>query len=162
MKFEPSEIQDVFSYETDTGILRWKISGIGGSKLGGVAGCVWGDGYRYIRYKKSLLLAHRVAFAVHYGRWPNQVDHINLNRSDNRLCNIREATNAQNNRNKSVQSNNTSGFKGVTFNRATNKFQAKITLDGKTRSLGYFSTAEDASAKYNIAAKEIHGEYARA
>jgi hypothetical protein len=89
------------------------------------------------------------------------VDHINMNPLDNRRCNLRLATRSQNQMNHKVQSNNTSGFKGVHLFKRTGKFRAYIMVNGKEKHLGYFVTAEEAHAKYCEAAKEMHGEFAR-
>ena len=95
------------------------------------------------------------------GRWPaDQVDHINLIRSDNRWCNLREATQSENARNTRARHNNTSGVKGV--NKYRDKWHAKISFNGRRIHLGYFDTPEEAHAVYCRAAAKYHGVYARA
>lgn len=89
-----------------------------------------------------------------------QVDHINGDPLDNRRSNLRLATHAENQRNKGRYSNNTSGYKGVSWAKKENKWQAQISFNGKVKYLGYFATAEDAYESYCKAAKELHGEYA--
>lgn len=88
----------------------------------------------------------------------DQVDHVNGNRLDNRRSNLRPATCAQNARNRAAA--NRWGLKGVS-RRSNGKWQARITVDGYTRSLGHFGTASEAADAYARAAAELHGEYAR-
>ena len=89
------------------------------------------------------------------------VDHINRNPLDNRRENLRICTHQQNQYNRTKQSNNTSGFKGVSFNKEKQKFEARIGIDGKSKFLGYFDTAEKASECYKQAALKHHGDFAR-
>ena len=106
--------------------------------------------------------AHRVAFVLIHGRWPDhQVDHINGIRSDNRSENLREATSSQNKMNSKVRCDNSSGYKGVSFHKASNLWRANIRLNGKQRCIGYFKTAEEANDAYQKASEELHGEYRR-
>ena len=88
-----------------------------------------------------------------------RVDHINGDRLDNRRCNLRLATHAENCRNRKNHSNNTSGFKGV--HRQKNRWRALIRVDGKSKFLGSFLTPEDAHAAYCAAARKYFGEFAR-
>ena len=90
-----------------------------------------------------------------------QVDHINLDKSDNRKLNLRLATNAENQRNSRLQSNNTSGLKGVSFYKPRNKYRARIKVDGKEIHLGYYVSIIEASEAYDRAANHYFGEFAR-
>jgi hypothetical protein len=90
-----------------------------------------------------------------------QTDHINHDTLDNCCLNLRTATRAQNNSNRRRPSNNTSGFKGVSFNQRRRKWEAQISIDDKHKFLGYFETAKTAAEAYDSAAKELHGEFAR-
>lgn len=89
------------------------------------------------------------------------VDHINGDPLDNRKSNLRPATRSQNNANKGLQSNNTSGYKGVSKFKLTGRFQAYIKKQNKRIHLGYFPTPEQAATAYNSAAKELFGEFAK-
>lgn len=91
--------------------------------------------------------------------WP-LVDHINGNSLDNRRANLRPATNAENMRNRRRQRNNTSGFKGVSFHKAMGKWRAQISLEGRRRHLSYHATVDDAARAYDVAALDLHGEFA--
>ena len=90
-----------------------------------------------------------------------QVDHRNGNRLDCRRFNLRCATHSQNQRNKGLQKNNTSGYKGVRFNIRANRWKAQIKVNGKMKHCGYHSTAQAAHEAYCKAAEEFHGEFAR-
>lgn len=96
-----------------------------------------------------------------YGCLPEQVDHIDGDRSNNVLSNLREANNAQNNRNTGLRSTNTTGFKGVSYNKFNRNFNAKITVNYKSIHLGCFQTAEAAHEAYKQAAMRLHGDFAR-
>lgn len=96
-------------------------------------------------------------------REDEQVDHINMDRLDNRRENLRVATKSQNMQNRGKQMNNTSGFKGVSLDKRkkNKKWRANIHIGTKDVSLGYFLTPEEAAIAYNMAALEHHGAYAR-
>lgn len=91
--------------------------------------------------------------------WP-LTDHINGNTLDNRRANLRQATNAENMHNRRRYANNTSGFKGVTFHKATGMWRAQISLDGRRIQLSHYATAEDAARAYDAAAREYFREFA--
>ena len=111
-------------------------------------------GYICIRVDNVLYTAHRLAWLYAYGRWPtHQLDHINKDRADNRLCNLREATNAENAQNRKRRDNKT-GYTGV--NRENNKWKAEIKLNYKTIRLGLFDTPEEAHAAYLSAKHGLH------
>ncbi len=109
-------------------------------------------------------LMHRVILARMLGRdltAKEQVDHINSNGLDNRRCNLRLATSTQNARNRRRHSNNTSGYKGVSWDTSTRKWLAQIWHDGGNLRLGLFDAPEAAHAAYCKAAEELYGEFAR-
>jgi hypothetical protein len=121
-----------------------------------------GQGYIHLKVNGKMILGHRIAWFKHYGVMPDQqIDHINGIKDDNRIENLRLATNSQNSMNKPKQSNNTSGFKGVSFHKATNKFDARICVGGDRKLLGYFDTAEQAHLAYKKAQGELHEKFAR-
>jgi len=88
-------------------------------------------------------------------------DHVNGDGLDNRKSNLRKATRSENLYNQGVPAHNTTGFKGVCFNKRCGKFQAEIRVSGKPRRLGLFVTKEEAHAAYCMAAKKLHGKFAR-
>lgn len=89
------------------------------------------------------------------------VDHRDSNGLNNQRSNLRSATASQNLANSRIRRDNTSGYKGVYLNKRVQRWVAQITVNGKTRGLGYFATAEEAAARYDIAAIEAWGEFAR-
>jgi hypothetical protein len=120
------------------------------------------DGFIFIKIFDMTFMAHRIAWLHYYGSAPtNLIDHINGDRSDNRIANLREATVQQNNCNKGIPSNSTSGIKGVSWNKARGKWTAQIGFNGTHKYLGIFSDKEDAAQAYRAACLELHGEFAR-
>lgn len=121
------------------------------------------DGYLCVRIDGKSYRLHRLAWFYVHGKWPtHQLDHKNGNRADNRLRNLREATHAENMKNRRRHRNNSSGFKGVYPCSQTQKFRAQICVGGKNRSLGYFDTAAEAHTAYVKAASKLHGHFASA
>lgn len=149
-------------YNPETGIFKWKDSKTTPRNRGKVAGWVNSDGYVCIEIDYKEYKAHRLAWLYIYGKWPKgQTDHENLIRSDNRIKNLREATQSQNQINMGLPKRNTSGFKGAFWIKDHQKWSARIHMDGKQRHLGYFNSAEEAHAAYMKAARARHGEFAR-
>ena len=108
--------------------------------------------------KKSLLRMHRV---IMNNPKNMHIDHINSNSLDNRRKNLRICFRAQNQMNRGKQLNNTSGYKGVYWNKVWNKWLSAINIKKKQKHLGYFPTKEKAALAYNEAAKKYHGDFAR-
>src|SRR5678815_1371348 len=92
-----ARFRDCLSYDAETGNLRWKVRPTTNVAVGDIAGCADHRGYRLVRLDRKLHLVHRVAWALHYGAWPAvEIDHINLDKGDNRIANLRLALRAQN------------------------------------------------------------------
>ena len=97
--------------------------------------------------------SHRIAWVLHYGEWPTgQIDHINGVRDDNRISNLRAVSNQENQKNKAMVSNNTSGVTGVSWFKVRRKWKAHIKVDGRYLHLGYFDFIEEAAAARKEAA----------
>lgn len=150
-------LHELLDYDASTGILTWKKTVGSRGQVGDNAGSNNGSGYLLVRVDRGRYLAHRLAWLHVYGIWPkDQIDHRNGIRHDNRIANLREATDAENRQNKAMQSNNTSGFQGVSWFKASSKWQAKITVHKKQRHLGFYFTAEKARDAYLTAKAVIH------
>jgi hypothetical protein len=108
------------------------------------------NGYRQIYIFKRNYLAHRLAWVFSFGSWPeNHIDHINEDKKDNRIGNLRDVPQSINLANqKNPQRNNTSGYRGVSFKKRISKFHAQIFVNKKYNSLGYFDSAEEAHKAY--------------
>lgn len=134
-----------------------------GKHAGMVAGTVY-DGARIkITLDGRRYLAHRLAWLWMKGKWPaDQIDHHDVDPSNNRWLNLREATNGQNAHNTRAHRDNTSGFKGVYWHKLAGKWQAQIMHNGKNIHIGLFDTREEAAAARAIISAKLHGEFARA
>jgi hypothetical protein len=154
-----ARLRECFDYDPDTGLFFWKVSKRGIRRP--QAGCFAG-GYTVIQFDGVRYRAHRLAWFYVHGEWPaHEVDHINGIRSDNRIENLRLATHAENLRNQKLQARNTSGCKGVAFDRSRNKWMAQIHVAGKNINLGRFDTLNEASDVVKRARLQHHGEFAR-
>jgi len=153
-------VAELFAYDAESGALSWKLDR-GKAKAGAKAGYVSKLGYVCVGIEGRNYFAHRLAWAATHGRWPNgQIDHINGNKSDNRLCNLREADAAQNQQNirtaKRRKAGNDSGFLGVFKHKRSSRWQAQIAHKGKTIYLGMHDTPEMAHSAYLAAKRQIH------
>ena len=129
------EIRNFFKY--DNGKLIWSKTTGKKTKKGDIAGCLTPSGYRSIRVNKKLYLEHRLIWFFHYGYFPeNDLDHINRNKADNKIENLREVSKSCNARNCGNQINNISGVKGVHFQKFQKVWVAHIWVAGKEHYLG--------------------------
>lgn len=157
-----NHLHTVLSYDPETGVFTWVYTTCNRRQPGDEAGTIDALGYRTIGIGHERFLAHRLAWLYMTGEWPeNQIDHINLDKGDNRWCNLRMATYADNNRNVRKRSDNTSGVKGVTWNRLNKNWRVVIHKDGRQFNVGSFKTIEEAEAAYEKASRELHGAFAR-
>lgn len=159
-------LREVLCYSPETGLFTWKGTARGrqggNTYIGRTTGSPDHRGYCRICVDGHLYLAHRLAWLYAHGRWPAaMIDHVNGDKSDNRIANLREATMAQNKMNVCAPRTNKSGFKGVSWNSDAGKWMAYIRAAGKSYNLGRFDTPEAAHAAYAEAAARLHGEFAR-
>lgn len=148
-KFLPTPPQDklldLFQYEE--GVLYRNIATCPTVKEGDIAGTKSKRGYWDIRVEGKLYRRSRIVYAMHHGKCPThlQIDHVNRNKEDDRIQNLRLVTNQENCRNKGIKSTNKSGVTGVYWSKATKKWAASIVADTKERRIGYFDTIEKAT-----------------
>jgi hypothetical protein len=155
------DLKEFLHYDPSSGVIYWVKSNSNRSPKGSVAGSV-SPTCVSIGFRGVLFKAHRVAWALFHGRWPEGViDHINGNTFDNRLTNLRDITQQQNTFNSGPSKNNKCGTKGVYLRKDTSKWQAEITLNRKKISLGSHATKELAAAAYAKAATELFGGFRR-
>ena len=134
---------------------------MGPVKSGMKAGALDGQGYIHIGFEGKKYKAHRIAWLLHNGEWPEfEIDHINRIRTDNRIKNLRICTRAINMQNKSKQRVNSgirqSKYVGVTWSAYSNKWLARITINGKCKSLGLFEDEELAYSSYLNEKRKLH------
>jgi hypothetical protein len=154
-------VKELLSYDPITGIWTWLVRK-GKAQIGSVAGCLDGDGYVQIQIDYVQYKAHNLAFLWMTGRWPRLgCDHRDLQKTNNKWNNLREATGSQNVANQAITIKNTSGFKGVSFDKKNQKWRASVTVKGKFFCLGRFTDPEVAYASYCKAVKSAFGEFAR-
>ena len=140
-----------------------RLTNRGTQRIGDIAGSINTSGHIQIKIDGRSYLAHRLAWLYMTGAWPlNEIDHIDANKENNRLENLREATKIQNGMNRRAYSNNQSGYKGVHWYKKNRKFGSHIRVNKKLMFLGLFDTAEEAHAAYVEAARKHFGAFARA
>ena len=151
------QLKSVLSFNPETGVFIWTINAKAGRP-----GCAAGslrNGYGVIRIHNKMYLAHRLAWLYVHGHMPERIDHINGDRSDNRIDNLRIADASQNGANKRRPENNTSGAKGVK-KIASGKYAAILGVRGEKKWVGTFNSLQEASDAYLAAAKGSFGEFA--
>jgi hypothetical protein len=154
------ELKKILHYDANSGIFTYLISTNNRVKKDDRAGNNHNAGYEdiSINYKKYLL--HRLAWLYIYGELPkNQIDHIDGNKKNNCISNLRECNYSQNNQNIRMRKDNTTGYKGVVIDKRDGAFMARCHVNGKCNNLGRFKTPELASAAYQSFAKQHHGEF---
>ncbi len=161
------DVDALLAYDPLTGAFTWKKSR-GGRTAGGVAGSATTrqDGYTMItiRLHGRSYVASRLAWLLMTGEWPPHfIDHKDTDPTNNKFDNLRCATEGQNRANSKKRSDNTSKYKGVSWDPINSKWVARIRVPkGKYSNLGRFCDPEEAHAAYCRAATELHGEFARA
>ena len=165
MKFKncPIELlQDYFEYSTETGQVTWIKSPQNHNKVGKIVGAYnKGDNYFYVNFFSEKYPLHRVIWALHYGEWPKLfIDHIDRDRTNNSLTNLRLATKADNCRNRTSKKGSSSQYVGVTYKAKSGKWLAQININNKRTHLGSFKTELEAVNKYNEVANLCYGDFA--
>lgn len=170
-KHEPPSAQrlrELFDYNPITGAMIWKVDrgitvGRGGRRCKGQEAGSLSHGYVRIKIDDVLYDRSLLAWVHYYGVIPvGTIDHDDLDRANDAIENLREASRSHNCANQPLRKNNKAGFKGVTLHRRNNRWQADITVRGKHFYLGRFDTPEQAAVAYALAATEKFEEFARA
>jgi hypothetical protein len=142
------ELKSRLQYDAETGLIFWKAGNRRAGKEAFTTVSVRGykaTTFRSLHGSVTTLAAHRAAWAIHYGEFPSgSIDHINGNKLDNRIANLRDVTSAENARNSAMSRANKSGVTGVYLHKQTGKWCAQISAFGKHVGLGLFSTQSDA------------------
>jgi hypothetical protein len=153
--------REVLDYNPETGVFTWRVKPAIRVNAGDLAGWDRGKGYLCVNVDHRPYRLHRLAWLWVYGEWPTgEIDHINGIPSDNRIENLRLATNAQNLANRGKTKSNTSGYKGVYLHNQTKKWVASIKHLGKKYALGCFVNPEDAHNAYKTASLRLNQEFA--
>lgn len=163
----PEELCQLLRYEPETGKLFWRDRPSSSFPTEGHArrwNGLWAgkealasvSSHGYLRGKiwGRQVNSHSAIWAIIYGEWPAEVDHINGDRADNRLVNLRSVSRSENLKNCGIRRDNTSGVVGVSWDKRKGRWSASIFTAGKRRHLGYFDSAADAKAVRARAAKE--------
>jgi hypothetical protein len=176
-----TELQKLLSYDAQTGDLIWRhrpremfCEGYNGGETswktwnsryaGKLASNVGSGGYVRVNIMGKRYFAHRLIWMMVHGEWPEEIDHINGNRTDNRLCNLRAVNRQENLRNVARRSDNSSGVTGVSYSKRDGVFIAYINVSGVMKVLGRFETLEKAAAARSDAEKQygFHANHGRA
>lgn len=155
-----SRLNDLLLYDANSGNFIRKTSR-GPAKAGRVAGTVTKYGYRIVTVDGQKYCAHRLVWLLHTGVWPSgDIDHIDGDKLNNRINNLRDVSRSvnQQNRNK-ILSNNTTGLLGVSYHKRAKSYRATIGLNKKSINLGHYRTAEEAHAAYMAAKQKLHEGY---
>lgn len=152
-------LKSCLSYDPRVAEFRWAINR-GKMKAGQIAGTTNGNGYPQVMINRKIYLSHRLAWLYIYGRFPDkELDHINGDRADFRIVNLRECSHAENHQNRGKQKNggkSTSEFPGVYMRRECKKWVSQISADGKNYYLGMFEDEMRAREAYLKAKSELH------
>lgn len=142
------------------GALYWRVRKSLKTSIGDSVGWFPGSGYGRVRIDGKGYYVHRIIFLYHHGRMPKEIDHIDGNKSNNKIENLRECTKSQNQYNRKLDASNTSGIKGVYWHINSKKWIARINNRGKHIYLGCFNDIEVAEQVVRIERLRLHGEFA--
>jgi hypothetical protein len=156
------KLRELLDYDPATGEFRWRERvGFGARFTGKVAGTRSKRGYFHIWHAGRQYLAHRLAWLHVHGVWPEgDLDHRDMDKSNNRIENLRPATRSQNSANRGAPKHNSSGLKNVQWHRAARKWTASITVNYQKVYLGLFDSRAGAIAAHVAAAEKHFGEFA--
>lgn len=148
-------LNDMLDYSTETGYLFWKCDRTGGVKSGHKAGSKNSRGYINVGVNGKIYAAHRIIWKMYYGYEPEEIDHINGVRTDNRISNLRVCTRSQNIVNRGPSGS--SGIKGV--HNVRGRWIAQISIRGKSTYIGTFDCKHEAGEAFKRESEKINGDY---
>jgi hypothetical protein len=155
------DVRGLLAYNPKTGVITNRIRRNPRAAAGAAAGCVGGHGYVVVGINGRLFRAHHLAWLLHYGMWPaSSIDHINRNKLDNSISNLRLASDSEQMWNQRVRKNSTSGIKGVIWVKKLKKWQASACINYKRFTFGCFETKEEAAEAVRIGRERLHGQFA--
>jgi hypothetical protein len=153
----PERLRSLLDYDPDTGVFTNRVTRNPRAKAGQPAGALTSEGYTAFQINGAKIYAHRAAWAYVYGVWPDtEIDHINRQRNDNRIVNLRLATRCQNSQNTGAHKRNPTGCKGVTFHARNKKWQVQLRANSKTFYVGQYAKLADAVQARAIAEIFLH------
>lgn len=159
-KITQERLIELFNYDLETGLFSRKVKIGNNCKMDRPVGRISTGGYLMCKIDGVYYTHHRLAWLYVYGKWPlDQLDHIDCNKLNNSILNLREASRSQNMCNKNKMSHNTSGYKGVFWDKQSQKWKAQITINKKQKCLGRFDCPKKAYEVYCEKAKELHLEF---
>lgn len=154
------QLKSVLKYDPNTGVFIWRNDQANRNAIVGEEAGYYSGSYRHIRIFCNNYPSHRLAWLYMKGSFPNQfIDHINGIKDDNRWCNLREATNSENNYNQKTSKDNTSGVRGVTWDKNKKRWRVRIRVAGKRLFIGLFDNIDEARLARELAEIKHHGEF---
>ncbi len=155
-----ADLCNFLEYDKENGELKWKprkSSRWNARHSGTKAGCISSsNGYLTLSINNQKYLSHRVAWAIFYGEWPaGQIDHIDHNRTNNRISNLRCVTHSENGKNQKRRARTRDGEMGITKRQDTGKYQVRVCANGTRKTIGCFCSIEAAISARNFAYQEL-------
>jgi len=161
------EVRKLFDYREDGALIRKVAVGGPAGQIGRAIGSVTTGGaarpdkkYLITKIAGKHYCVHKLVYLWHHGQWPEQIDHINRDSLDNRIENMRAAEACSNMQNRKLFKNNTSGVKGVSWNKKYNKWAVYVGVNRKIKQIGYFEDLEFAELVSQEARLKYHGAFA--
>ena len=154
------KVKELFEYKN--GNLYRKVKSLNNKfKIGDLAGTIGCDGYRTIQINKKQYKAHRLIFLMFNGFMPEEIDHIDTNKLNNKIENLRVATRSQNSCNQKIRKDNISGVKGVCWHKVAKKWVVQISIDGVRKRFGLYNDIDYAKFVAEAIRYKYHNEFAR-
>jgi hypothetical protein len=151
------QVFDLFDYKD--GVLFWKTTPSRKIPIGSKAGTITAKGYIRIKINGRLYYAHRLVYLLETGTYPKQLDHVNGDKSDNRIKNLRECDVSQNNLNRKKPRNNSSGIKGISWHAISKKWMVSLQIAGEQKYFGLYKDIDQAKSVIEAMRHKYHGDF---